>query len=96
MQVIEETVPVEADEVQVAEEEVQVSEEGLQVMADPLMGQNGQGRPEVESGLAAARQARCKQAGRKQRAGEEEEVMEYESDSDCVSISDSQPSGGDV
>ena len=93
MQVTEETVPVEADEVQVAEEEVQVAEEevqvaeeGVQVMADPLTGQNGQGTQEMGSGLAAATQARCEQAVSKRRAGKEEEGMEYESDSDCVSI----------
>ena len=89
MPVTEETVPVDADDVQVAEEEVQV-------MADPLTGQNGQGRQDVESGLAAATQAGCEQAGRKRRAGEEDEGMEYETDSDCVSISDSQSLGGDL
>ena len=96
MQVTEETVPVEADEVQVAEEEVQVAEEEVQVAADPLTGQNGEGKQDGKSGLAAATQAGCEQAGRKRRAGEEEEGMEYETDSDCVSISDSQSLGGDL
>ena len=41
------------------------------------------------SGLAAGTQARCEQGGGTRRAGEEEEEMEYELDSDCVSISDS-------
>ena len=51
---------------------MQVAEKRVRVIADPLTGQNGQGRQEVGSGLAVGTQARC-EAGRKRRAGEEEE-----------------------
>ena len=60
------------------------------------MGQNDQGMQEVGFGLAVATQARFEQAGRKRRAGEEEEGMEYEADSDFVSILNSQSLGGDL
>ena len=65
-------------------------------MVDQLTGQNGQGGQKVGSGLAAGTQAMFDQAGGTRRVGEKEKVMEYESDSDCVSILDSQSLSGDL
>ena len=83
-------VQVTKETVQVGPEEVQVAEAEVQVVAD------GQGGQELGSVLAAGTQAMFEQAGGTWRVDEEEEGMEYESDSDCVSISDSQSLSGDL